>query len=123
MTDSMDVDFPPQLWDECMVEDVWITRNGRMIPVPQMVDDHLQNTIRYLRRKVLREYSLRAVWSTWMLPWTGNWRTRLQLRSRATLLGVASHFGRRPEVVFPILARMLEELEHRGLEEKPLEAE
>jgi hypothetical protein len=29
---------------------VWITRDGREIPVRQMTDDHLINTVRYLRR-------------------------------------------------------------------------
>jgi hypothetical protein len=34
-----------------VTSDVWITKDGRRIPVKEMSDEHIVNTIRMLRRK------------------------------------------------------------------------
>ena len=35
---------------------IWTTKDGRRIPIPQMADSHLQNTIAFLRRRVDGSY-------------------------------------------------------------------
>lgn len=36
----------------------WTTADGRQIPLSEMTDDHMQNTILYLRRRALKLWSL-----------------------------------------------------------------
>ncbi len=35
-----------------LMDDIWITRDGRVMLITEMEDDHLQNSINYLGRRI-----------------------------------------------------------------------